>query len=272
MAFKLIALDLDGTLLNSQRTIWPESVRALDQARQKGIQVVIVTGRHHVTTYPYHHLLALDTPAICCNGTYVYDFRTRSALATNPLEKEQVSAILAVARRYDLQCSVYAENAVAFEVETERVRRLRDWAESVALPVRPTIHMVKTFEHFLETETIIWKIEVSHAEQQVLRTATEALSATMALSCDFSWHNMVDIVRLGNSKGGRLIEWARSQGFEPSEVIAFGDNHNDISMLAQAGMGIAMGNSDETVKAAADWVTGDHDSFGIAQALERFVL
>lgn len=71
MTFRVIALDLDGTLLTPQKTILPESMTALQHAREAGFKVVIVTGRHHVAIHPFYQALALDTPAICCNGTYL---------------------------------------------------------------------------------------------------------------------------------------------------------------------------------------------------------
>lgn len=71
MTFRVIALDLDGTLLTAQKTILPESLDALARAKAAGLKPVIVTGRHHNAIHPFYQALALDTPAICCNGTYL---------------------------------------------------------------------------------------------------------------------------------------------------------------------------------------------------------
>src|SRR5664279_2812697 len=76
MTFQLVALDLDGTALDSHLQIRPATIEALQRARAQGVEVMLVTGRHHVATYAYWHQLGLELPAICCNGTYVYDFRT----------------------------------------------------------------------------------------------------------------------------------------------------------------------------------------------------
>ncbi|MGP1954130.1 MAG: HAD-IIB family hydrolase, partial [Arsenophonus sp. NC-QC1-MAG3] len=77
MSYRVIALDLDGTLLNPQKQILPQSLIAINQARRKGIKVIIATGRHHVSIHPFYQALNLDTPAICCNGTYLYDYRAK---------------------------------------------------------------------------------------------------------------------------------------------------------------------------------------------------
>ncbi|KPA08544.1 HAD-IIB family hydrolase [Pantoea agglomerans] len=71
MNYRVIALDLDGTLLTPAKTILPQSIEALNQARQAGVHVAIVTGRHHCAIHPFYQALQLDTPAICCNGTYL---------------------------------------------------------------------------------------------------------------------------------------------------------------------------------------------------------
>lgn len=77
MSYRVIALDLDGTLLDNQKRILPQSLAALAQARAAGIKVVVVTGRHHVAIHPFYQALEIDTPAICCNGTYLYDFQQK---------------------------------------------------------------------------------------------------------------------------------------------------------------------------------------------------
>ena len=74
MTTRVIALDLDGTLLTPKKTLLPSSIEALARAREAGYQLIIVTGRHHVAIHPFYQALALDTPAICCNGTYLYDY------------------------------------------------------------------------------------------------------------------------------------------------------------------------------------------------------
>lgn len=84
--------------------------------------------------------------------------------------------------------------------------------------------------------------------------------------------NRIDIARPGNSKGRRLAEFIAQQNILPQEVIAFGDQDNDKEMLELVGLGVAMGNSHQEVRACADWVTGTNDSDGIADALQRFVL
>ena len=87
----------------------------------------------------------------------------------------------------------------------------------------------------------------------------------LGLECEWSWHDQVDIARGGNSKGKRLTKWVEAQGWSMENVVAFGDNFNDISMLEAAGTGVAMGNADDAVKARANIVIGDNTTDSIAQ-------
>jgi Cof subfamily protein (haloacid dehalogenase superfamily) len=95
---------------------------------------------------------------------------------------------------------------------------------------------------------------------------------TLGLECEWSWHDQVDIARAGNSKGKRLTQWVEAQGLSMQDVVAFGDNYNDLSMLEAAGTGVAMGNAVEEVKARANVVIGENESNSIADFINRNLL
>ncbi|PKU25524.1 pyridoxal phosphatase [Telmatospirillum siberiense] len=271
MTYKLVALDLDGTLLDSDQAIRDDTIAALKEVRVKGLGIILVTGRHHVASHAYHDQLRLETPIICCNGTYIFDYAESKVLAADPLEREQVLALLTIARRHKVHCLVYVRDAMTFETENEHVKSLLAWRDKLPERVRPALRRVETFEEEVEKATVIWKIVASHPDHAVLAGCIAEMKEAVRASYEWSWHNRVDIARSGNSKGGRLAEWAASRGIDLDQVVAFGDGENDISMLSRAGVGIAMGNSTDDVKASADWVTGTNDGDGIAAALRRLV-
>ena len=150
MPYRVIALDLDGTLLDSHLQIRPETIRSLQQARDQGVEVIMVTGRHHIAAYPYHHQLQLDTPAICCNGTYAYDFRAQRAIASNPLSKAQALRILQKIRTHDIRGIMYVDNAMAYETADAHIEHMHKWANSLPEAVRPAIIQVDSFEQLGE--------------------------------------------------------------------------------------------------------------------------
>jgi Cof subfamily protein (haloacid dehalogenase superfamily) len=272
MPFRLVALDLDGTALDSAFRFRPRTEAAVAAALQRGIDVVLVTARHHVAVRPYHAQLRLRSPAICCNGTYVYDFLAPRVLAGNPIDKAQAHWLLALVRRHGVHCLVYTGDCMAFEVANAHAQRFCAWAASFPPDVRPDIRHVGSFERLIDESDLIWKFLVSHDDADVLALWQAEAATSTAFSIEFSWKNRLDVVPSGNSKGQRLLEWAASRGIEPAEIIAFGYNHNDVTMIRSVGMGVAMGNGEDVVKAAAARVIGDNQSDDIAATIERFAL
>lgn len=272
MSYRLIALDLDGTALDTNRSIRPATKAALAEAQRRGIKVVLVTGRHHVATHPYHHELGLPTPAVCCNGTYLYDYAGAEVLRGAPLRKEQAHALLAFCRRHDMHTLIYSENAMNFEVQNDHLTGLIDWANQYPEAIRPVLRLIPSFDHLIEDERIIWKFVISHDDRAAVEQCVAAMGQELDLSYEWSWVDRVDIAQTGNSKGARLAEWAKSQDIRLDEIIAFGDNLNDISMLTMAGMGVAMGNGEAQVKDIADYVTTSNNTDGIAETIGKFVL
>lgn len=272
MKYRLIALDLDGTLLDSQLAIRPQTLVALAQVRSRGIRVVLVSGRPHVAVYPYHHQLGLDTPAICCNGTYAYDYAARRALMANPLRKTQTLQLLEKARKYGVQGLLYVDDLMTYEIDNPRLMRLRAWAATLPEAVRPAMVQIKSFERAAEEAAIIWKYLAIARDMDSFPQFVREVESELSVQCEWSGTDRLDIVQADNSKGARLAEWIATQGIAPEEVIAFGDHRNDISMLKMVGLGVAMGNSDAVVQSNAQWVAGTNDTDAIAETLQRFVL
>jgi len=272
MTYRLVALDLDGTLLDSQLQIRAETIDALSRLRAQGIQAMIVTGRHHVAAYPYWKELGLDLPAICCNGAYVYDFANGRPLASDPLTHDEARQLLALSRQHAVYTMIYDRDFMAYETIDGQLRKMLNWAATLAPGVRPRFEKVDSFEQLVDSAQIIWKFISAADDPAAMRAFVDDVEQSLGLCCVWSGATRLDITHGGNSKGHRLSQWIAAQGIAASEVIAFGDHQNDIEMLRMAGMGVAMGNSQADVQACADWVTGSNDGSGIADALDRFVL
>lgn len=272
MKYRLIALDLDGTLLNSQLQIRQETIDALKLARAQGVQAMIVTGRHHVTAYPYWQQLGLELPAICCNGAYLYDYRAGQPLASDPLSRDEARALLRLVRKYAIYTMVYDQNFMAYETINKHLKAILGWSATLPQALRPRIEHVQSYERLLDEAETIWKFTLACDDFAAISAFVAEVEQTLGLSCVWSGQSRLDIGHAGNSKGQRLAEWIAAQGIAREQVIAFGDEQNDMEMLRLAGVGVAMGNSGRAVQECADWTTGNNDSSGIADALQRFVL
>ncbi|MCG8706918.1 pyridoxal phosphatase [Brenneria sp. 4F2] len=272
MAYRVIALDLDGTLLNQQKKILPESLAALALARRQGVKVVIVTGRHHSAIHPFYQALELDTPAICCNGTYLYDYQAGRASDANPMSAEQAKKVLKLLQRFDIHGLMYADDAMYYQYPTGHVVRAQAWASSLPESQRPSFRQVDDLARQADSSLSIWKFATHHANVATLNDFAGIVEQELGLACEWSWLDQVDIAQTGNSKGKLLRKWVESQGLDMSEVIAFGDNFNDLSMLENSGLGVAMGNSADEVKAHADLVIGSNEEPVIAEVIQARVL
>ncbi|PJG85320.1 pyridoxal phosphatase [Conservatibacter flavescens] len=270
MTYKVIAFDLDGTLLNSQGQILASSKQAIAEAIKQGLKIVFVTGRHHTAAKPYHYELNLDTPIICCNGTYLYDVQNDTTPLANPLSAEQAYKIIEVAEKYGLHLLMYSRDHMNYSSLNAHMQKFAQWVQSCPEHVRPQIREVHNFHELLKGQETIWKFVISHPDKDTMNQAVSELSPE-EFSCEWSWIDRVDISNNGNTKGKRLLELLNQWGVSPEDVIAFGDNHNDISMLKAVGLGVAMGNAEEEAKKTAKIITLSNNEDGIANVLTTYL-
>lgn len=270
MTYQAIAFDLDGTLLTSQATILDSSKQAIQQAQAKGLKVFLVTGRHHTAVRPYYMQLGLDTPVVCCNGTYLYDFKNDEVLAGNPLSAEQAKSVIEQAQAEGIHLAVYFRDAMTYEWLNPHFEKLQKWVASCPENVRPQVYQIPNFQAEIERGTTVWKVLISDPDLQKMQKFVEKLPLDQ-FSPEWSWVDRVDITRQGNSKGAMLAELLQREQIDPQNVIAFGDNFNDISMLSLVGMGIAMGGSESEVQQAAKQTIGSNNEESIAKALKTLL-
>jgi Cof subfamily protein (haloacid dehalogenase superfamily) len=270
--YDLVAFDLDGTLLAPDLQIRSDAIEAIRAVRARGVEVMLVTGRHHTTTRHYATLLDLRLPAICCNGAYVHDFRTRGISGARPLGQMQAAYLLALGRRDGLTTFVYADDRIAYEKADAHMERTLAWGRTLPEACRPEIVQVDSLEEFALQSRSVWKLVVSPPDRSALERYAKSVACELGLVCEQSGRTWFDVVQAGNSKGGALSRWLAERGRSLDRVIAFGDNLNDVEMLRLAAIGIAMGNASAAVQAHADFVIGNNDTDAIACALHAHVL
>ncbi len=269
---KLLALDLDGTVLNSKHKISPQLSGAIKQI-SKHTHVVIVTGRHHVAAAPYYQELGLDTPIICCNGTYLYDYAKDRVVQENSIAKHSALEFIELSKAHDLKMVMYVRDAMLYSRQKPiaYMDALTQWAQSFPVDKQPNIRKVDSFYDELSSTDYVWKFVVEGGN-------IEEFSNIDFIKTNFngerSWVDRVDFSASGNSKGNALTQYVNELGISLDECVAVGDNHNDISMLKIAGLGIAMQNADQTVKENAVMVTekSHDDETSLSELLERLFL
>ena len=268
--YKVLALDLDGTVLTDDHTIHPQVKKAIQEVNPH-CRVIIVTGRHLTAARPYYYELELDTPIICCNGTYVYDYPSETVLKQNSIEKRNALRFIEKAQEFELKMVMYITDAMTYSNYNPftYMLALEKWAETVSEQHKPNIYQVDSFTQTAEQAECVWKFVVEGSPCSV-----KSLIQDPWIKANFngerSWLNRIDFSAKGNSKGLRLAEYVMSLGYHACDVIAVGDNHNDISMLNYAGLGVAMLNADNIVKSHAQTVcTTDNNHDGIAHLIRE---
>jgi hypothetical protein len=268
--YKLLALDLDGTVLNSDNQISQPLLETIHNLPDD-VAVMIVTGRHHTAAKPYYDQLNLTTPIICCNGTYIYDYQNADVIYENSISKEHAAEFLSLCDDYDLKKIMYVTNSMLYDASNPmaHMERLRHWSLSFPENDRPSILKISDFVTPIRESDYVWKFVVEGEDENVDEFSAHPF-IQREFSAEQSFVNRFDFSRKGNSKGNRLTEQIKIMGIAPEQVVAIGDNHNDISMIEVAGMGVTLNHAEEIVKEAANVVinSSNDDEFGLAKFID----
>jgi Cof subfamily protein (haloacid dehalogenase superfamily) len=262
--YRLLAIDLDGTLLTPQKIITPRTVQLLCQVSECGVAVVIATGQTHAVLRHTCAELPLIAPQIIENGAIVVDMKHGTILHEQLLPMEYIMPTLNILqklgfyRAYHLYERVYVDRGAP---------RTRNWYRP---PVPPVVEVEDVAS--LYPQPCIKVVGIGEAE--TLREKRHELERLFAgqLYVTQSSFDLVEFLHPAVSKVNALKMIAADLGIGPEEIVAIGDNHNDIGMIRLAGLGVAMGNAHAEVKAAADYVTLSNAEEGVATVIEKLIL
>ena len=276
MAVRLIALDIDGTLLDSSWKL-PEANRAaIAEATRRGIEVALVTGRRYDFAMPIALQIESPLTMIVSNGALIRTQDGRTHLR-HLLPRDTAARVLEMTKPWRDGAGVVfdrpRENQVILEVlETDDPIRTAYYARN-----KEFIGQAIPLESCLTEDPIqvmlSGKVAPMREAEAVLRNAQNAeefgLAATVYESRDFA---MIDVIHPQCSKGASLAEWATLRGLTREEVMAIGDNHNDLEMLSFAGIPVVMGNCVPELRNFGWHETCSNDQNGVAVAIEQFAL
>lgn len=259
---RVVATDLDGTIVRSDGSISERTREALVAAEAAGAMVVIVTGRpprwlHGVAGQTGHHGLA-----ICANGALVYDLRTERVVESHPIEVEHAQHLVAQLRD--------AIPGLAFAVEGVGVEFAHEPSYRPRWSTDPDT-LVADIEALLSAP--VAKLLGRHegmGSDELLARAREVVDEQLATLTHSSRDGLLEISAAGISKASTLESLCAERGYQAAHVVAFGDMPNDLPMLAWAGHSVAVANAHPEVLTAVDEVTSTNDEDGVAQVLERW--
>lgn len=271
MAVKLIAMDLDGTLLNRQKTVSPENQKALEDASAQGIKLAVSTGRALVTIPSCVRDNPVFDYAITSNGAEVYRCDTGELLHSVNLTPHSVDVVLDVIGDRRVGWEVFMEGKAfgeAYYVE-------HPWEFGMPSPsigyIKRTRVPVEDIKGFIrENRERIAVLDLVIGDQKLREEVLQDLNACgEPLYVTASMDERIEILHENAGKAAGIKKLCDLEGISPSETAAFGDADNDLDMLLYAGVGIAMENGYESVKEQADYVTCDNDHHGVAAAFRK---
>jgi len=270
---RLLGVDIDGTLLNPEFQISPADMAALRRAHAAGVEVVVVTGRRHTFALPIVQQLGFDLWVISSNGAI-----TRS-LAGETFHRDLLP--VDTCRRLCTTMQEFRGNTVlTFDQETKGAIVLEHMNELSASIQRWLEKNLQFIEFVIPIEDSLTRNPVQAMFCGSILRMQEALARLSASNLDGDITvlrteyeardlSMVDVLNQGCSKGHALQRWAHHRGIPREEVMAIGDNYNDIEMLAFAGVPFIMGNAAEELRREGWIVTRSNDQNGVAAAIEQ---
>jgi len=262
---KLIVLDLDDTLLLPNRTISQHSRSALARARELGIQVVLATGRMYRAAKQYADDLNLDLPLIAYQGALIKTTKTGEVLRALELTVEQCYPILEFLSQRQVHANLYINDELFVAEMNDAVAR---YASFSAVPVHVVGNLCSY--NFSHATKIVAIGEPQHL-QCILEPEALALFGD-SLTINTSRPHFLEFGHREATKSNALQFLGQRLGISREEILAIGDGVNDLDMIQYAGIGVAMGNADERLKAVADYITSSNTDEGVAQAIEQLVL
>ena len=266
---KLIAIDLDGTLLTDDKQITNRNKEILTKAKQQGVKVVLCTGRPLVAIETYLDRLELRDEgdySITFNGGVIQKNNTGEELLSYSLSLKEVQEVAEIMTELDLPLDVITSDT-CFNLTTSTSRK----------SVYHTMNSILNFETIDVADlndSIPFKKMVVAADADYLDEKLEGLDSNWYERFNImkSRTNLLEVIHRDVSKANGIDLLAKELGIKQSEVMAIGDEENDVSMIDYAGMGVVMANGNDNLKKRAQYVTKSNEEDGVAYAVEKFVL
>ena len=288
--YKLVAIDLDGTLLNSYGTVSEKNKVAVKQAIQKGAEVVLTSGRGSMSVRNLATEIGADHYMICGNGAVIYDLQNKNLIYDKFLSTKKVLQLIQICEENSIYYSVYTQDSIITKSLNYNVLFYHQENASKPDDKRTNIHIVQDIYQYIENrkENDYIKINICDNNNIVFNSIIKKLRMVKDVDVLDVGHMSRKLIRSGTEEyameyfyteisSQNVDKWTAlsylidSLGIQPQEVIAIGDNINDKTMIENAGLGVAMENAAPYIKKIAKVVTDSNNEDGVAKVLEKYV-
>ena len=272
--YKMICIDIDGTLIRPDHTLSVETIKAIRRARDKGVMIVLSTGRMYRSARLYADELELDFPIISANGSYVRDKATSEIIYEKNLSKDDLTFIMEVLDKYGVKINFYNKDTMYISEHRDYVSRYE--ALSKTLPPEKRIeikYITKEYpmNDFIEEFGGYIQKGIVFPNEGIISAIRNEVAENKLLKVVSSGDDNIEFTSHLADKGLGVLALAKARNIKPSEIICIGDSENDLSMLKIAGLAVAMGNAIPEVKEAAEYITDTNVNDGVAKMINKFI-
>lgn len=294
--YKLIAIDIDGTLLKNDKTISASTIKAIKEARAKGIKIVLSTGRPIQGLEKYAKQLDIisnDDYGIACSGAFVQCLGTKEVVFESTLSYDDIQYLYSVAKQLKITLNILLQKEALILTPTLNITSQlesllsgldmkvvdfdtlsKDIIINRAVYINENIHFKEHLIGVVKRNNYKLTIpEISAGNDSLIldmdNTPKELFNRFTVLRPSF---NTLEILSKGITKGTGIQLIAEKLGINKDEVICIGDSGNDIDMIKFAGLGVAMGNATTQIKEVADFITLSNEEDGVAHVINKFIL
>ncbi|MFW6230051.1 MAG: Cof-type HAD-IIB family hydrolase [Halanaerobium sp.] len=261
MNYKMIAIDLDNTLLTTEKKIDKEAVNLIKEADKKGKKVILATGRMFEAAVPFLEKLKLDTPLITYNGALVKD-KSGKVIQESTISRNLTKEIIKFAEDYGMHIHFYNEGNYYYRWKNNYAKEYDEITGVSGIETR-----VKLQDYIKNPALKLLIIEAEKKRREYFKNELNKFYRNR-LSISSSMETYIEITAANVNKGRALADLADDYNILPEEIVAIGDGYNDLSMLEMAGLGVAMENAPEEVRSRADRITQSNDNQGVTKVLE----
>lgn len=264
MAIRLLAVDLDDTLLNEKSEVSAANKEAIQEAVRRGVIVTIATGRMFESAQKIAKEIGIDAALIAYNGALVQTAVSEEVLMKQCLDEDAAQAVLDLFREKGWYIQLYRGDKLYVDTVTDDTRDYEDRVKTKAVAIGDAL--------YADPKNILKMLAINDAEKLDFVEQTVQSAFRGKVFAPRSRPRLLEIVNAKVNKGEALRFVAERFGVKREEVMAIGDSNNDIAMLEYAGVGVAMENASERVKEVADVMTKSNKEDGVAAAIKEYIL
>lgn len=273
MGYKLICIDMDGTLLSDDNSVSERNLKAIKAATEKGVKIAITTGRIFASAKFYSDMIGVKTPVIASNGAYIREKDRDEVIARFPLGKENAKKVIEITSKYDVITNFNTHYSVISNKELPNNHTYRLMNETLPDELKVKFLCYENLNDAIEKyhQDILKGICIDNDTKKINEMKRELLKL-QDIEVVSSNVNNFEIMSKGTSKGKAVETLAGFYNIKREEVICMGDSENDLSMIKYAGLGVVMGNAEEYMKKDADYITLSNNEGGVGAAIEKYIL